>query len=375
MNRRLVIRCDGGIIQTQSGPQDVASGHLMRMRNIASYWTKGDSVVLVINQHCRGVESALEQFRELGCQVAHTQARECDSIADAVELVHLFRKFEGGLLYLDGYHFFSDYQHHLHKNQIRFTAQDDTAEQGPYFADLIVGGHIHAPDLEYRALNKTRYLLGTSYALLAEEFGDQRAREIPEMATRLLVTLGASDPLKYSEKCLRALGDLPDERKENTWLETLKVKVVVGSMNPRGDEIAVLADELAKSRGCQVSVIRDARSLRGLMDWAELAFSATGGTVLELLCAGVPVALQIAHPVQVPIARKLAKERACVLVGGSANASDSSPAEQYIGRALLDLAMNALTRRSMSLKGQSLVDGKGVERVCTSLKELLQDSQ
>lgn len=365
----LIIRCDGGTIRTSHGPQNVASGHLMRMLNIAKYWRNtGNSVILVTHQHNLGIESYLNRYREIECNVEFTHGPFCDE--DVEELISIIQRWNASLVYLDGYHFFSHYQRAIHERGIRLCMQDDSGTQAPYFADIIVGSHVHAPDIPYNALHTTRLLLGTEYALIGMNVVPSMVpRKVSSHATQLLITLGGSDVGRYTEKCLRGLLALPENKKINDWLNILQVTLVIGADNPFGAEIEKQAIELSQRRSCLTRVLKDVHNISQIMQNSDLAYSAAGGTLLELLCLGIPTVLQVTHPFHIPIAQKLSALMTCVLAG---NSSEVDHADISIGNALFELAHNRHKRQELSDAGRSLVDGKGVERVCQEIRRLLE---
>ena len=375
MTPPVLIRCDGGLIARRAGSEDIASGHLMRMLNFAREWRAlGGCVTLVTNRHCIGLAPLLERYAALGCQLAETGASYCDSLEDAGETLALAKHVHARAIYLDGYHFGASYQVAIKEGGLPLLFQDDTATLGPYVADFIVGGHIHAAHLNYDAPHTTRKLLGPEYALLSPEYAQRRSdpRPTPAVATRLLVTFGSSDILRDTQKCLRALRDLP--RAADAWLAQLEIVVIVGATNPTLSEINSLATSLTEARDCRVEVLRDVRDMAARMQRADFAFSATGGTVLELMCLGVPIALQIIHPVQVPIAARMVHEQVCVLVGDSQGLDGEANTlmERTIGRALFDLAHDEPLRTSLSGRSRALVDGAGSRRVCAALAAFLE---
>ncbi len=379
MNPAWIIRSDGGTIRTMGGVEKIASGHLMRMLNIARKWRTLERVVhLVINHGCEGVNSFLDRYQMIGCEIVKTSAGISNSTDDALELARIASQAGAAVIYLDGYHFGSSYQRQVYESGsplIPLVVQDDTGSEAPYFANLIVGGHVHAPGLNYNAPETTRLLLGATYALIADEVKRLNVpRQVPQLATHLLVSLGSCDYLADTEKCLNGLRRLDLSTEINRWLGSLEIAVVIGANNPRVSEIDLCAKSLSAERACRITVYRDLPSLSNLMEWADIAFSATGGTVLELLCAGVPVALQIVHPVQVEIAKKMVDLELCELVGDSQNLSreQCEVMENRIGQSLFDLARSPDRRGKYIRLGQKEIDGRGVDRVCEAIDRMVE---
>ena len=108
---------------------------------------------------------------------------------------------------------------------------DDTAHLPRYDADIILNHGLDAQRLTYNCASDTLFLLGTRFALLRPEF--QRwhgvVRHCPEVARKLVVTLGGSDAENTTLKIIEALEQIstPD----------LEIKVVVGPLNPHLAEL------------------------------------------------------------------------------------------------------------------------------------------
>ncbi|MFB6255831.1 MAG: glycosyltransferase [Haloplanus sp.] len=86
---------------------------------------------------------------------------------------------------------------------------------------------------------------------------------------------------------------------------------------------------------------------------ADLAVSATGTTIYELLALGTPTVGLPQADNQEPIADALAEREAIVVPDGKTRLSD----------AIRDLAADADRRRTLRERGRALVDGEGVHRV------------
>ncbi|MBI3302264.1 MAG: UDP-2,4-diacetamido-2,4,6-trideoxy-beta-L-altropyranose hydrolase, partial [Deltaproteobacteria bacterium] len=129
-------------------------------------------------------------------------------------------------LILDGYHFNPAYQHAVRTAGHRLLVIDDTGHLPHYHADVLLNYGLSATRLPYRCDADTLLLLGPRYALLRPEFltwgGWQR--EIPDVARKVLVTLGGADPNNVTLKVMQALQQLN--------VPGLEVRSVVGPANP-----------------------------------------------------------------------------------------------------------------------------------------------
>ena len=209
-------------------------------------------------------------------------AAEPGSAEDARETIAVARLHSVARIVLDGYHFAAPYQRAVKDTGMRLLVIDDNCEQDFYHADCILNPNVHAEPSLYPAevrQPRTRLLLGPRYALLRREFLRNRpspAAAVPAAARNILVTMGGSDPADVSSRVLAAMARVADPE--------LRVKVVVGAGNPHHRALA----EAASSLSVPTQLLRDVRDMPGLMNWADLAVSAGGGTADELMFMNVP---------------------------------------------------------------------------------------
>jgi spore coat polysaccharide biosynthesis predicted glycosyltransferase SpsG len=222
-----------------------------------------------------------------------------------------------------------------------------------FLADLLLNQNISANESLYSNRHAdTRLLLGTRYALLRREFWKWRGwkRNVPDVATNILVTLGGSDPDNVTRQILQSL--LP--------LKTpgLRVKAVIGAANPHGQSLRDLADS---SLG-RFELIGNTSEMPELMAWADLAVAAGGSTCWELALMGLPMVLLVLADNQRAIAAGLEREGAAIDLGWH-NLLESVHMTKVLG----DLLNDPIRRRLMSDLGRKLVDGCGASRVATIL--------
>ncbi len=228
------------------------------------------------------------------------------------------------------------------------------AEAMPEDADVVVNQSISGIRTAPERASRPRYLLGSRYALLREEFASLHAqpKPIPVRTGRLLVTLGGADPGNHTLKVVRALARLGDE---------VQVDVILG---PHYTHDASLAEIVEPARR-RPTIYRDPPDLPRLMHRADLAVGAAGTTVWELACLGVPSLVVIAAHNQLANAQYLA-ERGIVLNLGWAKEVH----EDDLAGAVARLASDPAQRNAMSRAGRAQVDGLGTERVAQVFAEL-----
>ena len=337
----LFIRADAG--------SHIGTGHLMRCLALAQAW-KGAGGKVVFITACRN-EGLLRRIREEEIEV-HLLSLSYPDPGDWEVTKNVLARHPGAWVVLDGYHFNETYQKRIKDAGNRLLVIDDMAHLKHYYADIVLNQNLHAEDLHYSCEPYTRLLLGTKYVLLRREFLAWRdwKREIPEVARRVLVTLGGSDPENYTLKVIQAL--------QKVDISGLEAIVVIGASNPHAD---VLKKAVGQSR-IPIRLIQDAKNMPELMAWADVAIAAGGTTCWELAFMGVPSLVVILAENQRPIAEGLAKVGAVVSFGWFKHVSIAD-----ITSALSYLLSNKKQRAEMIQRARRLVSGNGVLNI---LKEL-----
>ncbi len=336
------------VIRADASPR-IGTGHVMRCLALAQAWQdEGGQARFVM----AGGPGALMRRLESEGASAHRLEAAPGGDEDARRTAALAQEAGAGWVVVDGYHFGAEYQAALKGAGLRLLVIDDGGHAARYHADLVLNQNLYADEALYaRRGPQTRLLLGPSYALLRREFVRRRPpREVPEVARKLLVTLGGSDPDGVTLRAVAALRELGREG--------LEAVVVVGAANPRREEIASAA------QGADgVRVLVNPAEMAGLMEWADFALAAAGSTCWELCCLGLPALLLVLAENQAPVAAACESAGAardlgwhfCHSTGGLADA---------IRAARADHAFRAFAAK----RGPELIDGRGAARVCAALR-------
>ena len=212
-----------------------------------------------------------------------------------------------------------------------------------YYADIVLNQNLHAEQMHYPCEPYTYLLLGTQYVLLRREFLAWKdwKRDIPEVARRVLVTMGGGDPKNHTLKVIQAL--------QKVGLAGLEATVVVGAGNPHIEAL----ERTVNQSSFPIHIVHDANNMPELMAWADVAVSAAGSTVWELMFMGVPVFLTTLSRNQEAIARALLEE------GAAVNLSEGE---------IQNLLINKQMRVILNQKVGAIVNGHGAEQVVNILK-------
>ena len=339
----LVIRADAS---TQMG-----SGHLMRCLALGQAWKDAGGEVIFITT-CQN-EGLLQRLGQEGFTL-HALAAPHPDLADWDSTMGIINTHPHAWLVLDGYHFDEVYQQRVKEAGHRLLVIDDMAHLKHYYADIILNQNLGSEKLCYSGEPDTCLLLGSRYVLLRREFFKWREwqREIPEVAQRVLVTLGGSDPDNITLKVIQALQkvDIPD----------LEATVVIGASNPHAD---TLETAVRKSK-VPIGLICDTKNMPELMAQADVAISTAGITIWELLFLGTPSLIVILTDNQCYPAEQIDSQGAGKTMGWVESLS-VEPLAREITSLLKDYDLRAKIRKN----AKQIVDGRGSQRVLTFMQQ------
>lgn len=348
----------------------IASGHVMRCLTLADALSANGIQTVFI---CRDLPGNLfEVIRQRGHRLIalsapdHDPTRETDHHDDAANLGVAWEEdaqetseairrsaMKPDWLIVDHYALDRRWESRLRDSTKKIFVIDDIAKR-PHECDLLLNENV-LPDLNasYHGLvpRTTRLLLGPTYALVRPEFRAARRHIRPRdgMVQRLLVCYGGVDFTNETGKALEALASLhrPDRH----------VDVVVGSANPHQETIHTT---IQRRSGITLHV--QLPHLAHLMSQVDLALSAGGSTIWELLLLGVPTFVTTTADHQVPTVRYL-HERGFVRWLGSAR----EVGMQRLQDALRDMLEHPEWLCRLSQAGWDLIDGRGSERIAGAL--------
>ena len=337
MEEHLVIRADAS---TQIG-----TGHLMRCLALAQAWKDASGKVTFITA-CQ-TEGLLEQLQneEFGL---HLLAHPYPDPGDWDFTKDILAAHPNAWVVLDGYHFDEVYQQWAKEAGHRLLVIDDMAHLKHYYADIVLNQNLNAERLHYSCEPYTRLLLGTHYVLLRREFLAWRdwRREIPEVAQRVLVTLGGGDPENHTLKVIQALQEVD--------VPGLEATVVIGACNPHANGLEAT---IRRSR-IPVRLVHNAQNVPELMAWADVAISSSGTTVWELLSLVTPILVVVLAGNQRHIAEQIESRGAGKSLGREGNITTKS-----LAKAINLLLEDSELRAKMSKNARQMVDGQGARRV------------
>jgi len=338
----LIVRADAGT--------KIGTGHLMRCLALAQAWKDAGHKVVFITA-CQN-ENLLRRLHEEGFDTRPLTDPHPDS-GDWTYTKDVLAAHPGAWVVLDGYHFDEVYQQQVKEIGHRLLAIDDMAHLKHYYADIILNQNLHAEQLQYSCEPYARLLLGTRYVLLRREFlvWKDWKREVPEIARRVLVTLGGADPENHTLKVIQAL--------DKVEVTSLEATVIIGASNPHAEEL----EAGARQSRIHIQLVRDASNMPELVAWADVAIASAGTTCWELAWMGVPAALLTLADNQRRVAEELSRVGAATSLGRAHRVETP----ELLGKLVTFLNDND-GRAAIAEHAKALVDGEGVSRLLMLLK-------
>lgn len=337
------------VIRADANPQ-IGAGHIMRCTALAQAWQLAGGRAIILS-HCIG-DSLRQQITDAGIQCLPVTSPYPDR-HDLEITLEVLGKYSADVqnhawLVLDGYHFVPEYQQAIRSAGYHLLVIDDMAHFPIYHADVVLNQNLGAEKLKYNCDSDTTLLLGSRYALLRQEFAawQQWKRETPEVAHKVLVTMGNSDPIGVTLKVIQAL-------KQVHW-DGLETIVVVGGSNPHYE---ILESEIQNSP-FKIRLEHNVTMMSELMAWADIAITASGSTCWELAFMGVPSLVIGTADNQSGVLDQLDRSGLAVKLGWH----DQVTASQ-IAHSCVEVLKSPRLRESLSQRCRTSVDGEGVDRV------------
>lgn len=341
LGRTLVVRADGHAA--------IGAGHVMRCLALVQAWQEAGGVARFAVAE---LDDALRhRLADEGVEVIDLD-QVVGSPEDAAATARCARRAGAGWVVADGYGFGAAYQQAIKDAGFRLIVLDDYGHADRYPADIILNQNAHAtPAMYTRRGPDTRLLLGTPYVLLRREFTRWAGppRTIPDVAQRLLVTFGGSDPREMAALTIRALQQIEDP--------VLDAIVVAG-----GGPLQAKLLPLAEGGPHRVEVLGHVTDMPDRIARADLAVAAAGSTSWERAFLQLPSLVVSIADNQRPIAEALQQRGAAVDLGWWADVR-----EDALAQAVRALCLDGPARRAQAAAAARLVDGAGGRRVVEAM--------
>ena len=327
---KIGIRVDGG--------SKVGFGHLVRMEALAGQFAALNHEVYFFSQVFS--PRRISSYRVIDRPEGFNMEEELKWLRE--QLI----AFQCQMLIVDSYAYQEQELDQISRWPVYSVYYDDL-NRHLFSVDCVANGSFFGEKLPYKG--NALFLLGKDYTLLRPEFAGLPEKKINDNVKEVLITVGGADPGNTLPK-------LATWTKEFEHFSSLRFHLVIGPAFLNKDVIANETKDFTNF------VLHYDADMAELIKRCDMAVSAAGQTVHELMAGGLPALLIIVAENQRQNADMAAK-LGCGINLGNIEAIEK---EAFLS-ALEELYFNRNLRQSMSRKGQSLIDGNGAKRLAERL--------
>lgn len=326
--KRVLFRTDGY--------RNIGYGHIVRCLALAEEFIRQGNIVYFLSfsdDFCRKIIEAT------GAKYLKSDYKAGER-EDIISVNNYLSSLEIDIFIHDSYYIDAHYEQALNFSGV-IVAMDDTAER-QFFSDVIINQNYGAEKYKYNTLKpNAKLLLGTRYVILRDNILKYRRKDVKDHVENILIMFGGTD---LHNQTLRVTKILSQSLKGD-----IKFNIVIGSEHPTAKELRFLAQE-----DNRISLIHNVSDMGSLMYNMDIAISASGSSLWELLYIGVPVLSVIFADNQEDIAKNLSYEGYIKMLGWYNNVYD-----EEILKEIEFLIGNFPERKRLFDKGQELIDGMG----------------
>lgn len=330
----------------------IASGHIMRCISIAQAFKDADEDVTFLIAD----ENPVQMLERAGMRyyTLHSVWNQLMGEVDAMK--SLLQSYDKPLLMIDTYQVSRGYVEAL----LPYARICYLGSKQEYLGKLQALVN-YSTDIDYEFYSSnygstTKLLLGAAYAPLRKEFLDVEHKDSLDGRCRILLTTGNTDQRQYVERIMNEIIGTP-------FFQQLEINVVVGGMFDNKEKLHSLYDNVEN-----VHLHENVKSISSLMGVSDLAVSANGTTVYELAAARVPAITFSMVEEQIKSARKL-NELGVVDYCGEIYQEESNCIDSIVKK-IEKYASSPEMRKALAKKANSIVDGRGCERIANILLKL-----
>jgi len=326
----------------------MGTGHVMRCLALAQAWQDlGGRVVFAMTEVTPSVQARLRSEDASLIQFSGTAG----TLDDARQTVDSASKYQAKWVVVDGYQFGTDYQRALADSGLKSLFVDDNGHCDYYSANVVLNQNVYADEAAYvKRATHTKLLLGLRYAMLRREYSNMQAwqRFVPEVARKVLITMGGSDPMNLSVRILRAL--------PNISIEGFATKLVIGGSNPHRE----LLEENVARISAHVELLHDVQNMAEPIAWADVAVAAAGTVSWEICALGLPSLL-------IPVAENQLNAASALGQHGAARILPTDAGPDQIAESIRELMLSRSTRETIAGNARALLDAQGARRVVAAM--------
>lgn len=323
------------------GSNTVGVGHIMRSLTIADAFNDKLNTLFITDSR----ESAsIIEGRGFRALVLHADSME----NELPELTSIIVENRIDFLMVDSYRVTDEYLSALGESVKLGYIDDFTDHRRP--VDLILNYNIFVDEDKVKSIyegSKTKLLLGSTYAPIRKEFGDT-SYEVRDEVKNVLILTGGGDRYGLADKFAKRF-----EKSE----DGITYHLVGGFYTCKSEE----------SEGKNVVWHGSVSDIWNLMQKCDVAISAGGSTVYELMSIGVPVISYTFADNQKPLAAYIDKNKIFPTCGDYRDKGETLISDIAGGLAKLK---DKGVRESLCAKEKALVGAEGASLIAKAISEI-----
>lgn len=354
---KIVIRADAS--------EQIGSGHIMRCLTLAEKLRELGNEIRFI---CRNFEGNLINFikkkrfkvyvlKEISLKSQPTNIYECLTDlweVDAQESIeYLVKNDIADLIIIDHYAIGNEWESKIRPFVKKIFVIDDLANRSHNCDYILDQNFFRNNDIRYEGLinQDSITLFGSKYALLREEFRNNKKELLEGNIKKVFVYFGAADTTNETEKVIKALIEIAEKF-------SFRASVVIGYSNPNAKVLKDLCKEYSF-----IDCFGHTNKMGILMEQADFAIGAGGSTTWERCCIGLPSIVKPVAENQMQPMKELSKAGAIILI-------EYTSIETYKEKIVECLSMSIDSINEIINCGFNLFDGLGVKRVANIIHEM-----
>ncbi|MDR1160540.1 MAG: UDP-2,4-diacetamido-2,4,6-trideoxy-beta-L-altropyranose hydrolase [Syntrophomonadaceae bacterium] len=328
-------------IRTDAGAS-IGFGHLIRMKSLAAALLKSGTE-MEICFFTRSPSEIAADFITVPIPSCYSQKQELKLLPEQLQ------KQNCHILIIDSYSYGCRELDEVSKWPVYSVYYDDLNRHA-FNVNCVVNCNLPGTELAYHG--SSTFLLGPSYALLRPEFTNLPVKAIISRIKNILITFGGADIKNATPLILSWLKNSPR-------FHDHCYHVVIGPAFTGKEAIT------REANGNSNIILYHNADISSLVQNCDLAVSAAGQTVHELMAGGLPALLIETADNQHPNITAAAASGAAINLGIFENIKPREFLNHFEY-----LCNHEPTRLSMSLAGPKLIDGRGAERLAHKLIDL-----
>lgn len=337
---KVLIRVDGG--------KNIGMGHIMRMLTLSEELKKHFDIIFICrydntNKYLPGIEKIKE---------SRFKVHIIDSSNIVDQIINIQKFEEADLFITDSYDVNEEYFDSLKKYFYK-TVYIDDVNICRMNVDFVINPNISAQTYKYNTEpnENAKLLLGAQYTILRNEFMGFNRKTINENVENVMITVGGMDDKYLTLRIIKLLSNFK-----------LNLHVIIGDAF---DDLLKSKIKGIKANNLKIILYENA-TMSKVMEKCDLAISACGSTLYELIAMKVPTIGLVVADNQKEVAKILGDYRIIINTEKLIYTNEDKFLIKFI-----ELLDNYDLRKELIENGKNFIDLNGAKKICKEIINLL----